>query len=154
MAARLLLAHGRLPVDARDSFGRTPLHVAALHGAARTARVLARFGADPEALDHERRTPLESVGEEKAHISAWLRQFAEKRRGVSAGLGAVRPVPALGAQLPAHVQAPKLVLTPVGYCPVDENGEVRQLKRGIRFKKSRRGPSHPNNRVNWYCPRG
>lgn len=153
-AAQLLLLRGRLPVNARDAAGRTPLHLAVLHGAARTARVLARFGADPEALDGGRRTALESAGPARTHLAVWLRKFAEKRRKVSADLGAVRPVAALGTELPAHVQAPKLVLTPVGYCPVDENGEVRQLARGIRFKKRRRGPSHPNNKVNWYCPRG
>lgn len=34
------------------------------------------------------------------------------------------------------------------------DGEVVQLKRGIRFAKRRKGPSAPRCKVNWYSARG
>merc|ERR1711865_409166 len=55
---------------------------------------------------------------------------------------------------PPHLVAPKLVLTPTGYCPVDEKGKVIQMSRGIRMAKSRQMPSDPTRHVNWYAPRG
>lgn len=153
LVVRLLLSRGRAHADVRDASGRTPLFLAASRGHAAVARVLMRFGANPEASDCNLSTPITAAKEHK-RLSAWLEQFLSKRQKISAGLGGVKLVKQLGAELPAHIVAPKLQLTPVGYCPVDENGEVIMLARGIRCNKSRKGPSTPNNRVNWYCPRG
>jgi len=151
--ARLLLTHGRAHVDVRDANGRTPLHIAAKRGRKGVARLLVRFGANPEAIDAAGETPL-SLAKDNKVLSSWLKQFAEKRKYITSGLRQVPLVKALGKELPSHVVAPGLKLTPVGYCPVDENGNVIQLERGIRCNTSRRGPSAPRNRVNWYCPRG
>lgn len=49
---RLMKAGG--PVDARDSHGRTPLHVAVHRHHADAARTLVRLGADPNAFDAQR----------------------------------------------------------------------------------------------------
>jgi len=151
--ARLLLTHGRAHVDVRDARGCTPLHIAAKRGRKGVARILVRFGANPEAVDAAGETPL-SLAKDNEVLSSWLQQFAEKRKRITSGLRQIPLVKALGKELPSHVVAPALKLTPVGYCPVDENGKVIQLTRGIRCNKSRRGPSAPRNRVNWYCPRG
>jgi len=48
-----LVAKGQ-PVDARDAYGRTPLHVAAYHARHDAMRALARAGADPNALERDR----------------------------------------------------------------------------------------------------
>lgn len=151
--ARLLLTHGRAHVDARNANGCTPLHIAAKRGRKGVARLLVRFGANPEAVDAAGETPI-SLAKDNEVLSSWLQQFAKKRNKITAGLSKIPLVKALGKELPSHVVAPHLKLTPVGYCPVDEDGKVIQLARGIRCNKSRRGPSAPRNRVNWYCPRG
>jgi hypothetical protein len=41
-------------IDARDSHGRTPLHVAAFMGQQDAARSLVRLGADPNALETQK----------------------------------------------------------------------------------------------------
>lgn len=48
-----LIAKGEKP-DARDSYGRTPLHVAAYGGYHEAMRVLVAAGADPNALENDR----------------------------------------------------------------------------------------------------
>ena len=45
-------------------------------------------------------------------------------------------------------------VTEIGYCPVNDDGEVYQLKRGVRFAKRRQGPSAPRGKVNWHLGRG
>ena len=76
------------------------------------------------------------------------RSFAEKHEKRSERISRVRYFKGLGTELPSHIVAPKLVLTAVGYCP-EEDGQVVQLKRGIRYAKRRQGPSAPRGRVNW-----
>ena len=48
-----LVAAGN-PVDVRDAYGRTPLHVAAYGGKHAAMRALAKAGADPNALERDR----------------------------------------------------------------------------------------------------
>jgi uncharacterized protein len=48
-----LVAKGE-KLDARDNYGRTPLHVAAYGGYHEAMRVLVRAGADPNALENDR----------------------------------------------------------------------------------------------------
>ena len=49
---RLVARGGKL--DARDGYGRTPLHVAAYGGHADATRALVKAGANPNALEHDR----------------------------------------------------------------------------------------------------
>eukprot|EP00440_Ansanella_granifera_P021136 gb/GFBE01022949.1/.p1 GENE.gb/GFBE01022949.1/~~gb/GFBE01022949.1/.p1 ORF type:complete len:341 (+),score=64.07 gb/GFBE01022949.1/:1-1023(+) len=158
--AQLLLSRGRAHVQARDCEGRTPLHLASDKGNKHVARVLIRFGADPSAVDGKGATPIEEkLGRKggqvpnRPQLVNWMKTYVARREKTTSNLGKVRYFKGLDAQLPSHVVAPKLVLTPVGYCP-EEDGQVVQLKRGIRQNKRRRGPSAPSCKVNWYSPRG
>ena len=47
-----------VPVDVRDGDGRTALHVAAKEGHLFAAMMLVKKGADPNARDHRKMTPL------------------------------------------------------------------------------------------------
>lgn len=158
--ARQLLSLGRVHTDARDSSGRTPLHLAAELGHGGSGRLLMRFGADASAQDAAGRTPLEvAAASPDEKLGPWMKQFVEKRERTEAKVGKVRYIgqpEAVGmtAKLPHHIVAPKLVMTPVGYCPIGEDGKVIQLARGIRVSKRRKGPSAPKGIVNWYAPRG
>lgn len=48
------LASGGAPVDARDGYQRTPLHVAAYRAQHAAMRALAKAGANPNTLEHDR----------------------------------------------------------------------------------------------------
>nr|XP_014279396.1 ankyrin-3-like [Halyomorpha halys] len=48
-----------IDVDIRDSFGKTPLHIAAAHGFIRITRFLLSHGACVFSLDQEHQTPIE-----------------------------------------------------------------------------------------------
>jgi len=146
MVARLLLARGRAHVDARDALGRTPLRLAADRGHTSAGRTLMYFGATIDAKASDGLTPLQAAKEQKgSKLGAFLEKHSKLMRKRSDEAGIVRKK--------SHIVAPKLVLTPVGYCP-EEDGKVIQLKRGIRCNKSRSGPSSPKCIVNWYSPRG
>ena len=53
-AAIVRLAAAGAPVDVRDGYGRTPLHVAAYAGRGEAMRALVRAGANPNALERDR----------------------------------------------------------------------------------------------------
>ncbi|XP_023318892.1 serine/threonine-protein phosphatase 6 regulatory ankyrin repeat subunit A-like [Trichogramma pretiosum] len=61
--AELLCRDGTLPIDARNNQGRTALHLALANNKTRLGDFLLRRGADPNALDHEGRTPLHAMFE-------------------------------------------------------------------------------------------
>lgn len=158
--AQLLLSYGKANVHARDRESRTPLHLATDKGNRRVGRVLVRFGADPSSVDAQGRSPLEENKGAKdgdtAHrkqLVNWMKNYIIHREKTSKNLGRIQYFEGLGTKLPSHTVAPKLVLTSVGYCPV-EDGKTVELKRGIRVNKRRRGPSAPRGMVNWYSPRG
>jgi len=144
--ARLLLARGRAHVDARDALGRTPLRLAVEGGHKACGRTLMSFGATVDAKAGDGLTPLQAAKAKKGDKLAAFMETHERNCKRADAAGVVRKR--------AHIVAPKLVLTPVGYCPVDDNGKVMQLKRGVRCNKSRKGPSSPKCIVNWYSPRG
>jgi len=147
MVARLLLARGRAHVDARDALGRTPLCLAAGRGHTSSGRTLMYFGATVDAKASDGLTPLQAAKEQSgSKLAAFIEKHSKLMRKRSDEAGVVRKK--------SHIVAPKLVMTPVGYCPEDENGKVIQLKRGIRYNKRRQGPSSPKCIVNWYSPRG
>merc|ERR1740121_1111500 len=152
--ARLLLSRGRAPVDARDSSGRTPLRMAVDLGHHESANVLMYFGAQPYSNAADGKCPYQAaVDKASDKLAAFMKKFQKSKKETSRLVGRIRTFKGLGSKLPAHVVAPPLKLTPVGYCP-EEDGKVVQLKRGIRNNKRRSGPSNPPCRVNWYSPRG
>lgn len=183
--AKLLLRLGRAPVNARDCDGRTPLHVASEAGHALICRTLMRCGANANGVDGQGNTPLDvdkrtKIGENTPldvgrREKGW--RSKKNRIKMSALIGKYHkasiktiadvkdfardmgPSPKANGHykkgaLP-HIVAPKLVLTPTGYCPVDDiTGKVRPMPRGIRMAKARQMPSDPKCHVNWYSPRG
>lgn len=67
--AALLMEKGGVPLESRDSEGRTALHVAAWQGNAGAMNLLLGRGADSNARDSEGRPPLHSVGW-RGHVEA------------------------------------------------------------------------------------
>jgi len=57
MLTRMFLSTPGIEVDPTNSYGRTPLHTAALRGNWAVARLLLQHGADPNALDQKGDTP-------------------------------------------------------------------------------------------------
>ncbi|XP_059317296.1 serine/threonine-protein kinase VIK isoform X1 [Lycium ferocissimum] len=66
-AVKKLLEEDRTLVQARDYDNRTPLHVAALHGWIDVAKCLIEYGADVNAQDRWRNTPLADAEGAKKH---------------------------------------------------------------------------------------
>ena len=67
-------------LEAKDDQGRTPMHVAALHGTAVAVAALAEAGADPDATDGKGRTPLHLVavlGTDPEIVAALVRAGAD-----------------------------------------------------------------------------
>ena len=66
---RLLIENGADPgVKARD--GRTPLHIAAWHGAHATVRMLLEAGADPTIRDNADNTPPQLAAYQRGRVGA------------------------------------------------------------------------------------
>ncbi|KAF4436576.1 ankyrin repeat protein [Fusarium austroafricanum] len=109
-----------LDVEARDAFGRTPLHYAALSGNLHVVRVLLDYHADIEAEDSERGcTPLYLAAEQgkKAIVRLLI------RRGASVhGNSALLPLCA--AARCGHYQIVKLLLAKGA--KVDDGGRINQ----------------------------
>ena len=66
-------------LDARDDQGRTPIHLAALHGTPAVVAALGEAGADLDAADEQGRTPLHLVavfGDDPAIVTALVRAGA------------------------------------------------------------------------------
>uniref|UniRef100_A0ABD2WJL1 Uncharacterized protein n=1 Tax=Trichogramma kaykai TaxID=54128 RepID=A0ABD2WJL1_9HYME len=57
--------HPEVQVNARDNWGRTPLHLALARGRRQLAKLLLRNGADPNSVDEEGSTPLHVICEGK-----------------------------------------------------------------------------------------
>eukprot|EP00913_Durusdinium_trenchii_P010086 g9459.t1 len=138
-AAQLLLTRGRAPSNARDAAGQTPLQLAMEKGSNSTVQTLMRFGANVKLLDASK------VPEEAQKLMEWTRR--DWFDGAAQVQLRRKDVKSLGNEVPHHIVAPKLVLTPIGYCPVNDDGEVYQLKRGVRFAKRRQGPSAPRGKA-------
>lgn len=155
--ARSLMASGGANVDARDAKGKTPLRLAVDRGHTEMVRLLMHWGANPHTAAGDKKSAHTSskCKEYKTGFktSNFMRKHWERREAIAERIGRVKTFKALGTKLPAHIVAPPLKLAAVGYCP-EEDGEVVQLKRGIRNNKRRSGPSNPPGLVNWYSPRG
>ncbi len=67
--AILLIEKGGVPLESKDAERRTALHVAAWRGDLEGIKLLLKYGADPNAIDHDGRPPLHSVAW-RGHASA------------------------------------------------------------------------------------
>jgi hypothetical protein len=65
-----LLAAGKAPIDARDFFGLTPLHLACSEGNRASIEVLLRHGADPDARTARGVTPLGALLDARTNARA------------------------------------------------------------------------------------
>ncbi|GKE82010.1 serine/threonine-protein kinase STY8, partial [Tanacetum coccineum] len=75
-AVKKLLDEDESLVNARDYDNRTPLHVASLHGWIDVAKVLIESGADVNALDRWKNTPLaDAEGARKHNMIELLKSY-------------------------------------------------------------------------------
>lgn len=77
----LLLDRG-VPVDARDAFGCTPLHIAAFAGKVEAIEVLCRRGADPNSVDRGAKAALDHGWHRAEVLEALLRHGADPNGGL------------------------------------------------------------------------
>ncbi|KMZ75746.1 putative Protein kinase [Zostera marina] len=91
---KTLLEEDRSLVSARDYDSRTPLHVASLHGWIDVAKCLIDFGADINALDRWKNTPLDDAeGAKKRVMMDYLRFHGGKSFGQSGSHSEAKPIP-------------------------------------------------------------
>lgn len=76
----VLIAHRPDTVKARDLFGMTPLHIAALRNHDKAVVILLDKGADPHAKDSFQNTPLAYAGKHRDGRAAAILQKAARRK--------------------------------------------------------------------------
>ncbi|RDY04864.1 Serine/threonine-protein kinase STY46 [Mucuna pruriens] len=93
-AVRKLLQEDPSLVKARDYDNRTPLHVASLHGWIDVATCLIEFGADVNAQDRWKNTPLaDAEGAEKTNVIELLQSHGGLSYGQNGSHFESKPVP-------------------------------------------------------------
>ncbi|XP_044490166.1 integrin-linked protein kinase 1-like [Mangifera indica] len=93
-AVRKLLEEDRSLVQARDYDNRTPLHVASLHGWTEVAKTLIEFGADVNAQDRWKNTPLaDAEGAKKYNMVELLKSYGGLSFGQTGSHFESKPVP-------------------------------------------------------------
>ncbi|KAG2707082.1 hypothetical protein I3843_05G119500 [Carya illinoinensis] len=93
-AVRKLLEEDRSLVHARDYDNRTPLHVASLHGWIDVAKCLIEYGADVNAQDRWKNTPLaDAEGAKKPSMIELLKSYGGSSYGQNGSHFEPRPVP-------------------------------------------------------------
>ncbi|KAK9277183.1 hypothetical protein L1049_006722 [Liquidambar formosana] len=93
-AVRKLLEEDRSLVQARDYDNRTPLHVASLHGWIDVAKCLIEFGADVNAQDRWKNTPLaDAEGAKKNNMVELLKSHGGLSYGQNGSHFEPKPVP-------------------------------------------------------------
>ncbi|KAL3501454.1 hypothetical protein ACH5RR_035903 [Cinchona calisaya] len=93
-AVRKLLEEDRSLIHAKDYDNRTPLHVAALHGWIDVAKTLIEFGADVNAQDRWKNTPLaDAEGAKKYSMIELLKSHGGLSYGQNGSHFEPKPVP-------------------------------------------------------------
>ncbi|TYI51604.1 hypothetical protein E1A91_D12G187600v1 [Gossypium mustelinum] len=93
-AVRKLLEEDRSLVQARDYDNRTPLHVASLHGWIDVAKCLIDYGADVNAQDRWKNTPLaDAEGATKHNMIEFLKSHGGLSYGQNGSHFESKPVP-------------------------------------------------------------
>ncbi|KAK4753567.1 hypothetical protein SAY87_001671 [Trapa incisa] len=93
-AVRKLLEEDQTLVHARDYDSRTPLHVASLHGWIDVAKCLIEFGADVNAQDRWKNTPLaDAEGAKKYGMTELLKSYGGSCYGQNGSHFEPKPVP-------------------------------------------------------------